>query len=106
MKGGHALWVAERDKAVKACPSNKALCISTAGTITSVDMWTIKIASIENGVREHWEIRRLQSRRWRFVDTDNFITITTTTSPMQLETNQQRSNLAGHDKRGKAMLPA
>ena len=60
MKGGHALWVAERDKAVKACPRNKALCISTAGTITSVDMWTIKIASIENGVREHWEIRRLR----------------------------------------------
>ena len=75
MKIGHVLWVVERDKAVKACPSNKALSIGTAGSMTPVDMWTIKIASIKNGVREHWEIRRLQSHRWRFVDIDDFITI-------------------------------
>ena len=53
MKGSHILWVVKRDKAVKACPSNKVLSIDTAGSITPVGMWTIKIASIENGVREH-----------------------------------------------------
>ena len=42
MKGGHVLWVVERDKAVKACLSNKALSIGTAGSITPVDIWTIK----------------------------------------------------------------
>ena len=61
------LGVVEKDKAVEACPSNKALSIGTAGSITAVEMWTIKIASIENQVREHWEIRRLHSCRWRFV---------------------------------------
>ena len=66
--------VVERDKAVKACPSKKALSIGTAGSITPVDMWTIKIASIENSVREYWEIRRLQSHRWSFVDNDHSIT--------------------------------
>ena len=65
IKGGHVLWVVERDKAVKVYPSNKSLSIGTAGSIVPVDMWTIKIASIENGVRAHWEIRRLQSHRWR-----------------------------------------
>ena len=75
MKGGNVPWVEERDKAVKACPSNKALSIGTADSITPVDMRTIKIASIENGVREHWEIRRLQSLRWRFVGIDDSITI-------------------------------
>ena len=53
MKGGHVLGVVERDKAVKACPSNKALSIGTAGSITAVEMWTIKIASIENRVKKH-----------------------------------------------------
>ena len=43
----------EEGQVVKACPSNKALSIGTAGSITPVDMQTIKIASIENGVREH-----------------------------------------------------
>ena len=75
MKGGHIFLVVERDKAVKACPSNKALSIVPAGSATPVDMRTIKIASIENGVREHWEIRRLKSRRWRFVGIDDSITI-------------------------------
>ena len=91
MKGGHFLWVVERDKAVKACPSNKALSIGTAGPITPIDMRTIKIASVENGVRKQWDIRRLQLRRWRFVDIDDFITINvhapTTQSPMYLETD-------------------
>ena len=59
MKGAHVVWVAERDKTVKACPSNKALSIGSTGSIIPVDMRTIKIASIENRVREHWEIRRL-----------------------------------------------
>ena len=63
IKGGHDLWVVERDKAVKVCPSNKALSIGTASSITQVDMWSIKISSIERVMREHWEIRRLQSRR-------------------------------------------
>ena len=85
MKGGHIPKVVERDKIVKACPSNKALSIGTAGSITPVDMWTIKIASIENGVREHWEIRRLQSRTWRFVDIDNSITINIHTQPLSLQ---------------------
>ena len=75
MKSGHVLWVLERDRAVRACLSNQALSIGTAGSITPVDMQTIKIASIENGVRKHWEIRRLQSSRWRFVDIDDSITI-------------------------------
>ena len=48
MKGGHVLWVVEGDKAVKACPSNMALFIGTAGSITPVSTWTIEIASIEN----------------------------------------------------------
>ena len=42
MKGGHVLWVVERDKAVKACPSNKALSNGTAGSITLVDMRKLK----------------------------------------------------------------
>ena len=41
----------EKAKAVKACPSNKALSIANASSITPVDMRTIKIASLENGVR-------------------------------------------------------
>ena len=57
MKGGQFLWVVERDKVVKACPSNKALFIGTAGSITPVDKRTIKIVNTENGVREHREIR-------------------------------------------------
>ena len=47
MKGGHILWVVERDKAVKACLSNQALSIGTTGSTTPVDMWITKIASIE-----------------------------------------------------------
>ena len=84
MKGGHVLWVVEKDKAVKACPRYKALSIDIAGSITPVDMWTIKIASIENGVREHLEIRCLQSHRGRFVDTDDSITINVHAQPVSL----------------------
>ena len=40
MKGGHVLWVVDRFKIVKTCPSNKALSIRTAGCISSVDLWT------------------------------------------------------------------
>ena len=85
MKGVHVLWVVERDKTVKACSNNKTLSISTAGSMTPVDMWTIKIASIENGVREHWEIRCLQSGRWRFVDIDNYITINVDAQPLSFQ---------------------
>ena len=68
MKGGHVLWIVERNQAVAACQSNKVLSIGTAVSITPVDMWTIKIAGIENrAVKEHWEIRRLQSRWWALV---------------------------------------
>ena len=81
-KGGHILCVAERDKAVKTCPGNKALSIGTAGSITPVDMRTIKIASIENGVNEHREIRRLQSRSWKFVDIFDSITINVHVQPL------------------------
>ena len=63
MKAGHVLWVVEKDKVVQACPSSKALLIGTAGSITPVYRWTIKITSIENRVRKHREIRRLQLRR-------------------------------------------
>ena len=82
IKGGHSLWVVKRDKAVKACPSKRVLSIGTAGSITAIDMRTIKIASIENGVRDHWEIRRLQSRRWKFVDIDDSITINVHAQPL------------------------
>ena len=85
MKDGHVLWVVERDKVIKVCPSNKALFIGTASSVTPVGMQTIKIASTENGVREQWEIRRLQAHRWRFVDIEDFINInicTTTQFPM------------------------
>ena len=78
MKGDHIVWVVERDKAVKTCPSNKVLSIGTAGSIPPVGMRTFKIASIKNGVRKHWKIRRLQSRRWRLVDIDDSITSTST----------------------------
>ena len=86
MEGGHVFWVVEKDKAVKACPSNKTLSIGTArhGTAGPVDMGTIKIASIKNGVREHSEMRRLQSRRWRFVDIDDSITINVHAQPLGL----------------------
>ena len=84
MKGHHIFWVMERGKAVKACPSNKALSIGTAGSITSVDMWTIEIASIENGVREHWEIRHLQSHRWWFLDVYDSIVINIHAQPLSL----------------------
>ena len=98
MKGEHVLWIV----AVKACPSNKALFIGTAGSINPVNMWTIKIASIENGVREHWEIRRLQSRKWRFVDIDNSITINVLAQPLSLRCSwiliNKGSILAGHGR--------
>ena len=81
MKCGHVFWVVEKDKAVKACPSNKTLSIGTAGP---VDMGTIKIASIKIGVKEHSEMRRLQSRRWRFVDIDDSITIKVHAQPLGL----------------------
>ena len=84
MKSGHMFRFVERDKAVKACPSNKALSIGTAGSITPVDMQTIEITSIENGVREHWEIRCLQSQWWRFVEIDNSITINIHAQPLSL----------------------
>ena len=110
MKGGLVLWVVERDKVVKVCPSNKALSIGTAGSITTVDMWTIKIASIENGVMKHWEIRRLQSRRWWFVDTDDSITINVHTQQLSLRCCWRLINKGPlqpvMDQRGKAMLPA
>ena len=38
MKDGNSFLVVERDKAVKACPSKKALSIGTADSITPVDM--------------------------------------------------------------------
>ena len=82
MKGGHILWIVESEKANKACPSNKAVSVSITGSITLVDMRTIKIASIENGVKEHWKIRCLQSCRWRFVDIDNSITINVYAQPL------------------------
>ena len=50
MKGRHVGWVVERHKAVKVCPSNKPLSIGTAGSITPVDMQTLKVTSIDNGV--------------------------------------------------------
>ena len=84
MKGGHILWVVVGDKVVKACLSNKAPSISTAGSIIPVEMQTIKIASIENRVREHWEIRHLQLHWWRFVDIDDSITINVHAQPLSL----------------------
>ena len=81
-KGGHILCVVERDKAVKTCPGNKVLSIGTVGSITPVDMRTTKIASIENRVNEHREIRRLQSRSWKFVDIDDSITINVHVQPL------------------------
>ena len=53
VKGGHILWVVEKDKTVKACPSNKAFSVGNVGSITPVDLRPIKIVSIKNGVREH-----------------------------------------------------
>ena len=38
-------------------------------------MTTVEIASIKTGVRKYWAILGLQSRWWRFVDVDYFITI-------------------------------
>ena len=110
MKSGHVRWVVERDKAVKACPNNKVLSIGTAGSITPVDMRTIKFASIDNGVREHWGIRRLQSRRWRFVDIGDSITINVHALPLSFRYSWRLINKGPFwpvmDKRGKAMLPA
>ena len=110
MKDGHILWVVERDKTFKTCPTNKALSIGTTGSITPVDMWTIKIASIENGVREHWEIRRLQLRRWKFVGIYNSLTINVHAQPLSLRCSWRLINkgpfLPVLDKCGKAMLPA
>ena len=57
MKSGDVLWVVDRDNVVKAFPRSKALSIGTAGSKILVDMRTIKIASIENGVRKLCEIR-------------------------------------------------
>ena len=109
-KSGKIFWVVERDKAVKACPSNKAFSICTAGSITPVDMRTIKIASIENGVREHWEIIRLQSRRWRFVDIDDPKINNVHAQPLSLRCSWRLINKGPFkpvmDKRGKAMFPA
>ena len=93
MKGGHIIRVVERDKAVKDCPSNKALSNGTAGSIILVDMRTIKIASIENWVREHWEIKRLQSRRCSFVDIDDSITINVHAQPLSLQCSWRLINM-------------
>ena len=110
MKGGYVFWVVKMDKAVKASSSNKTLSIDTAGSLIPVNMWTIKIASIKNGVREHWNIRRLQSRRWRFVDIDDSTTINVHAQPLSLQCSRGLINtdpfLPVMEKRGKAMLPA
>ena len=106
IKVNHVLFVEERDKAVKASPSNKALSIDTDGCITPVDMWTIKIASIENRMMEHREIKRLQSRRWRFVDIDYSIIINIHAQPLSLRCSWRLINKGPFqsvmDKRGEA----
>ena len=107
IKGGHIFWVAERDK---TRPSNKVLSIGTAGSTNPVDVRTIKIASRENGVREYWETRRLESRRWRLVNTDDSTTINVHAQPLILRCSRRLINKRPPqptmDKCGKVMLPA
>ena len=68
MKAGRILWSINESKAVNTCPTSQALSIHTVGTIPPVSMRAIKITSIKTEVREHPEIRGLQSCWWRFVD--------------------------------------
>ena len=73
-------------------------------------MTTVKIASVQTGVRKHWEIQGSQSRwRW-FVDVDYFIAINVHTQPLDLRCRwrlvQKHVSQSLVDKRGKAMLPA
>ena len=74
MKVGKIFWIIKESKAVNICPSSQALSIHTFGTIAPVSMQAFKITSIKTGVRDHWDIRGLQSCWWRFVDVDYFCT--------------------------------
>ena len=73
-------------------------------------MMTVKIASVQTGVRKHWEIQGSQSRWQWFVDIDYFIAINAHTQPLDLRCRwrlvQKRVSQSLVDKRGKAMLPA
>ena len=76
--------------------------VRTVIIVTPVSMTTIKIASIKTWVREHWEIQRSQSRWWRFVDVDYFIS---TYNHLISNVGVDWSNSVS-DKRDMAMLPA
>ena len=66
------------------CPASQALPVQTVIIIIPVSVTTVKITSIKTGVRKHLKIQGLQSRWWRFVDIDYFITFISTTSLQNL----------------------
>ena len=74
----------KKSKAVDTSPISQTLSIPAVGTIAPVSMQATKVASIKTGVREHREIRRLQSFWWRFVDVDYFVPINVQTQPFGL----------------------
>ena len=109
MKAGRILRIIKESKAVNTCLTSQALSIPTIGTIAPVSMQAVKLTSMKTGVREHWEIRGLQSCRWRFVEIDYFVPINVNTQTFGLRFKwgllQKRAFQSLMNKRGKAVLP-
>ena len=95
---------------INTSPTSQALTVRTVVIVTPVGMMTVKIVSVQTGVRIHWEIQG-SKLRWRwFVDVDYFIAINVHTQPLDLRCRwrlvQKHVSQSLMDKRGKAMLPA
>ena len=83
-KTGCFLWVVQQSKVVGCYPRVQALTVQGCCIVTPVDVLAIEVANIQTGTWERRDGRWSESRAWRFVDIDDFVSCDIYAQPLSL----------------------